>query len=275
MHYWSSKSIHGANKIKWMNRKNTKRPIRAVLIWLLTCLGKTDILQWVHSIRTKKKKEALLEADISSLVRSHVLLQWADRTPPSPAPSALRQASRGQPSMEEIFLFRWGLHEGAQNGITEEEYNVVWRALRATPIRPHFRRRQSNLAVMCKDTYLPGEDFRHRISEGNGNRRWQQRVSGIYSQHLISMEKVPWEDGNNEEIFGFERSILRWARSLNSAGEICGGCWEFFVPLTIRAPVLRFPSALSELRQQRLLIPLSRPARRRVASQRSGDTRLN
>lgn len=23
----------------------------------------------------------------------------------------------------------------------------------------HFCRRQSNLAVMCKDTYLPGEDF--------------------------------------------------------------------------------------------------------------------
>lgn len=23
----------------------------------------------------------------------------------------------------------------------------------------HFRRRQSNLAVMCKDTYLPGEDL--------------------------------------------------------------------------------------------------------------------
>lgn len=24
---------------------------------------------------------------------------------------------------------------------------------------PNFRRRQSNLAVMCKDTYLPAEDF--------------------------------------------------------------------------------------------------------------------
>lgn len=105
------------------------------------------------------KKKALLQADISSLVRSHVLLQWADRTPPCPAPPTLRQASRGQPSMEEIFLFRWGLREGAQNGITEEEYNAVWHALRATPIRPTFRRRQSNLAVMCKDTYLPGEDF--------------------------------------------------------------------------------------------------------------------
>lgn len=142
----------------------------------------------------KKKKEALLQADISSLVRSHVLLQWADRTPPCPAPPTLRQASRGQPSMEEIFLFRWGLREGAQNGITEEEYNVVWHALRETPIRPTF---------------------------AGGNQIWQSCV-----KILICLERISapyfWEEWKSVVTAACQRRIFRTS-DLNGESSLRGG----------------------------------------------------
>lgn len=85
--------------------------------------------------------------------------------------------------------------------------------------------------------------FRGHISERNGNRWWQQRVSGVYSQHLISMEKLPWEEGNNEEIFGCEKvNSASGVKFKHRAGEICSRCGECLVPATIHTPIL--PPAL-------------------------------
>lgn len=144
------------------------------------------------------------------------MFSYSERTAALSHPPTLRQASRGQPSMEEIFLFRWGLGEGAPSGKTEEEYNVVWRASRATPTRPTFvggnQIWQSCVKILiCLERIFFGTVFLRGMEMGGDS-----GVSVVYIPNIWSQwRKFSGRRGIMKRCLAVKRSLL-WAGSLSS-----------------------------------------------------------
>lgn len=127
------------------------------------------------------------------------------------------------------------LDEGAARGTELDNRRRIrctvalhWEWLQHHPLY----RRQSNLAVMCKDTYLPGEDFSSTFLEKNGNECWQQHDTVLYSKHLISIEKLLWEKKKKEKS-RLKDQFLISCECNNTAEHICNVLLaSFWYPLT-------------------------------------------
>lgn len=140
-------------------------------------------------------EKAAIKYNISILVRSYVL-RYSEQTRLQPLtnPSEDSQAWKTYSYLD----------EGAARGTEWDNRRIRCTVALHWDWLQHHRlyRRQSNLAVMCKDTYLPGEHFSTTFlykKKKNGNECWQQHVTVLYSEHLISIEKLPWEKEKQEE----------------------------------------------------------------------------
>lgn len=147
-------------------------------------------IQKRHSKWTVHKKRLFfiaIWADISSLLRSHVPLseQRVD-TPRTFNTAALLHTN---PSKDSQAWKKYSyLDEGSARGIVwhnRKRIQCSVSPLRGAAIQSPSYRRQSNLAVMCKDTYLPGEDF-NTIFLGEMEINDDSGLSVLYIQNIWS-----------------------------------------------------------------------------------------
>lgn len=123
---------------------------------------------------------------------------------------------------------------------------------------------------MCKDTYLPGEDlgsvFLREMEMGGDS-----SVSAVYIPNIWSQwRNFPERRGIMKRYLAAERSNLHRAWSLNTEQSRFAAAVENSLSLRQYTLLLHDHLRLARAKTTHLLIPLSLPALRCVASQRSG-----